>query len=366
MNQSGNLQESDHQVSRRSLLRFAGLGVAVLGSSTLLSACSGAGNAQNAAGAAKFTVASVPGDSFILDAISVANKDYAKHQLDVPKHINPSSGVQGFQLLVSNAIDGMGSDTLNLMATHVNGQEGQRPVMVGLRVMETTYGIVGSAKGNWPADSASFQKKMQSLKGKRVGVTAVGAGGDLQLKLALEEAGMKYSDVTVLAVGLAAQAIPNLKADRIDAYVGVQWTSTRYVAQESGGTVLVDFSAKDVPAIVRDQAVVAIAVREEMAKNNPQVVQNWLAAQQDAHQFMLDEPAKAAKILNDTGLGGKGLAIAEAYMQHYADQVAPSLQPNFKVPRDMVERMAEVGQRFGSIKQGSIKYETLVPEFARA
>lgn len=354
-------------VSRRSLLKFAGLGAAALGSASVLSACAGgSGNPAGAGELTKFTIASVPGDSFILDAINVANKDYVKHGLDVPKHISPSSGVQGFQLLIANAIDGMGADTLNLMATHANSQEGKRPVLVGLRTKETTYGIVRSKAGSWPAADASFEEKMRSLKGKKVGVPAVGSGGDLQLKLALEEAGMKYGDVTVLAVGLTPQAVPNINAGRIDAYVGVQWTAGRFIAQETGGEMLVDFADSGVPAILRDQAVVAIAVREETARDQPDLVQKWLAAQNDASQFMIEDKASAAKILNETGLGGQGADIATAYMEHYAQAVAPKLNPMFKVDRETIEHMSEVGLRFGSIEKDAIKYETLVPEFARA
>lgn len=357
----------ENGVSRRSLLKYAGIGAAALGTASLLTACGGGGGAQ--AGSkelTKFTISSVPGDSFILDAINVANGDYVKHGLDVPKHITPSSGVQGFQLLAAGAIDGMGSDTLNLMANHVNNQGGNRPVLIGFRTKETTYGIVRSEAGSWPAADASFEEKMRSLKGKKVGVTAVGAGGDLQLRLALEEAGMKYEDVNVLAVGLTAQAIPNMKAGRIDAYVGVMWTAARFVAQETGGSMLVDFAEPGVPSIVRDQAVVAITVREQMAKEKPELVQQWLAAQNDASEFMLKDKAGAAKILNETGLGGQGAEIAAAYLDHYAAQVAPKLNPMFKADRETVERMAAVGERFGSIGKGTIKYESFVPEFARA
>lgn len=354
----------DNGVSRRSLLKFAGLGAAALGSASLLSACGGGSSSAGSAG--KFTIASVPGDSFLLDSINVANKDYAKHQLNVPKHIVPSNGVQGFQLLVAGATEGMGADTLNLMTTHANSAKGKRPVLVGFRTTETTYGIVASKSGNWPGEDASFEEKMRSLKGKRIGVTSVGSGGDLQLKLALEEAGMKYSDVTTLAVGLTAQAIPNLKADRIDAYVAVQWTAARYVAQETGGPVLIDFADPKVPELIRDQAVVAITVREETAQNNPEMVQRWLTTQDDARKWMLENRDAAAEILNTTGLGGNGSDIAKAYVDYYAASVAPKLGTMFAAKEETVAHMMELGLRFGNFKKGDLTYEQLVPEFARA
>ncbi|GAA1891223.1 hypothetical protein GCM10009715_41040 [Paeniglutamicibacter psychrophenolicus] len=361
----GGLQGLDGGVSRRSLLRYAGLGAAALGSVPLLAACGGGKNASEG-GVTDFSIAAFPGDAYFLDAVNLANKDYAKHNLNVPKHLNPQSGVQAFQLLVAGAIDGYAADTLLLMATHANSSKGKRPLLVGFRTMETTYGIVGSQKHQWPSADASFEEKMASLKGKKVGVSSVGAGGDLQLKLALELAGMKYSDVTALAIGPTAQAIPNLKADRVDAYVTVQWTSTRFVAKETGGTILIDFAEKGVPDLMRNQAVVAIGVREDLVEQKPEVVQNWLAAQEDANKWIIANPDKAADLLNTTGLGGKAPEIAKAYVEHYAADVAPKLNPMFKASKETVDHMAELALRFGSVKKGDITFESLVPEFARA
>lgn len=191
----------DNEVSRRRLLKCAGLGAVALGSASLLAAC-GNNGAPAASGAMhKFAVATFPGDAYFLDTINLEKKIYAAHNLEVPKHITPQSGVQAFQLLVAGAIDGYAADTGLLMATHANSSKGKRPVLVGFRNLQTTYGIIGGPDSQWPATEASFDEKMHSLKGKKIGVTAVGAGGDFHVGLALKLAGMKPGDVTVLAVG---------------------------------------------------------------------------------------------------------------------------------------------------------------------
>ncbi|GAA5194422.1 hypothetical protein GCM10023346_21820 [Arthrobacter gyeryongensis] len=362
----GDLLALDGGVSRRALLQYFGLGAAAIGSASFLTGCGGGGSSASAAEPQKFAIASFPGDAYLLDAINLANKDYARHQLDVPKHLSPQSGVQAYQLLVAGAVDAYASDTLLLMATHANSSKGKRPLLVGFRTLETTYGIVGSKELSWPGSRARFEDKIGSLKGKRIGVSSVGSGGDLQLKLALELAGMKYNDVTVLAVGPTAQAIPNLNGGRIDAYVTVQWTATRFVAQETGGKILIDFAEADVPELMRNQAVVAMGVREEMVQQHPDVVKNWLAAQDDASKWIIGNKAAAADVLNTTGLGGKAPDIAAAYVEHYASDVAPKLKPTFKATKETVDHMAQLALRFGSVKEGDITYEALVPEFARA
>ncbi|HJX79261.1 ABC transporter substrate-binding protein [Glutamicibacter sp.] len=359
---AGGLQMLNGAVSRRSLLKFVGLGAAAVGSASLLTACGGSAGGD----LTKFGVAAFPGDSFFIDTANLANKDYANHGLDVPKHLTPQSGVQSYQLLVAGAIDGLASDTGLLMATHANSSEGKRPVLIGFRTPETSYGIVAGEGFSAPPASASFEEKMASLKGKKVGVTSVGSGSDLQLKLALELAAMKYSDVTALAVGTTANAIPNLKQKRVDAYVTVQWTSTRYVAKESGGSVLLDFAEQDVPGKLREQAVLAVAVREEMAQQQPELVKQWLECQWDAHQWILNKPHEAAALLNKSSLANSAPDIARDYIEHYAQSIAPNLQELFKAKKETVAQMAAVAQSFGSIKKGQISYETLVPEFARA
>ncbi|CCQ46162.1 putative lipoprotein [Pseudarthrobacter siccitolerans] len=340
--------------------------MAAFGTASLLAACGD--NVVPAASKAmhKFAVAAFPGDAYFLDTINLENKIYAAHNLDVPKHITPQSGVQAFQLLVAGAVDGYAADTGLLMATHANSSKGKRPVLIGFRNLQTTYGIIGGPDSQWPAPDASFEEKMQSLRGKKIGVTAVGAGGDLQLGLALELAGMKPGDVTVLAVGPTAQAIPNIKAKRIDAYVGVQWTATRFIAKEAAGTILLDFADASAPELLRNQAVVAIAVREETAQQNPDIVQNWLAAQDAASKWIGENKDAAAKLLNGNGLGGKAPEIAMEYVRHYGATVQPQLTPMFKATRETVENMSELALRFGSVQKGDITYEQLVPEFARA
>ncbi|MHA7288740.1 hypothetical protein ACX80V_03705 [Arthrobacter sp. MDT3-24] len=120
------------------------------------------------------------------------------------------------------------------------------------------------------------------------------------------------------------------------------------------------------PELMRNQAVVAKGVREEMVQQHPEVVQNRLAAQDDASKWIIGNQAAAADLLNTSGLGGKAPDIAAAYVEHYASEVAPKLQPTFKATKETVDRMAELALRFGSVKEGDITYEALVPEFARA
>ena len=353
---------SGSPMSRRSLIKYLGVGAAAIGAAPLLAGC---GN-DEASAAGDFGVAAFPGDSYFIDTVNLAEKQYAKHGLTVPKHLTPQSGVQGLQLLVAGAIDGFAVDTLLLLASHGNSAKGKRPMLVGMRDQQTTYAIVGNKNVKWPDKSASFEEKMHALKGKKIGVTSIGAGSDLQLKLALETAGMSYDDITPLAVGSTTQMIPNMRNERVDATVTVQWTSTRFLAAATDSSILLDFSEEGTPDIMRNQGVLCAAVREDQLEKNPDAVKAWLATQNDGRNWMLKNPKEAAALLNKTGMAGKGAAIAEEYIKHYADSVDPKLEPMFKAPKAAVERMIGLAEHFGNIDKGKVTYETLVPDFARA
>lgn len=349
--------------SRRSMLQFMGLGAAALSAAPLLSAC---GSGSSAAGSPeKFGIASFPGDVYFWDEVALKQGLYEEHNLVVDKHLTPQSGVQGMQLLVAEGIDGFGVDTLVLMSTFANSTKGKRPQLIGTRTVSSTYGIVAAPGLEIPDESASFTEKMQALKGKTIGVSQIGAGSDHQLRLALEEAGMEYGDVTALAVGPSAQMIPNIKEGRIDAAVAVQWTSTRHIAEETGGAVLLDFADASAPAIMREQTSACMAVRENTLENDPEVVENWLAVQKAAAKWMVDNPEDAADLLNQSALGGNSPDIAAEYIQHYTDNIHPVMDADLRAPRDQIERMIKLGEEFGNFPEGSVTYDELVPEFAR-
>jgi ABC-type nitrate/sulfonate/bicarbonate transport system substrate-binding protein len=186
------------------------------------------------------------------------------------------------------------------------------------------------------------------------------------LRLALAAAGMAYTDVTPLAVGQPTPAIAQMKANRIDAYVGITWATTRLMAALTGGSVLADFNESAAPDILRKQSVGAIVVREDFAQSHQDVAQAWLAAQWDAKDWVLANSAAAANLLNTGSFNGQALPICTQYISHFAQSLVPNLQPMFKVARADLEFMIELAVQLGTIKAGQVNYEDIVPAFARA
>lgn len=357
-------------IPRRSLLQYMGLaGAVTLGAGPLLTACSSGATGGTSADPAKMTkwaVGSSAGDIFMLDQVNFVNADYEKHGLDVQELIHPQSGVQTLQLLVAEGIDSTPVDTMTAISTFAKSTKGRRPMFIGVRAPEATYAVVTGPNGDWPDADASFEEKMAALKGKSIGVTAIGAGADLQLRLALNEAGMSYDDVTALAVGLPPQMIPNLKEGRVDAVISVQWSATRYIAQESGSDIYFEFADESSPASLREQAALSLVTRENVIEETPELIDAWIAAQNDGHQWILNNKDDAAELLNDYAMGGNAPDIAREFIDHYENVLTPKMQPDFKAPRDLLENMIGLTESFGLIDEGSVTYEDMVPEAYRA
>ncbi|MEV0702848.1 ABC transporter substrate-binding protein [Saccharopolyspora sp. NPDC050389] len=360
--------------SRRRVLQLAGASAAAAGLGSLLAACGGngpgSGSGPKAPGAlpemTPFHVQSAKIDSYFIDAVNLTENHYADYNLEVSDFIYPTSGLQGMQLMAAGQVDGGMTDTLVTLATFANSAPGTRPVVVGMRLNTSPYALVVNKEGSWPDANAGFEERMKSLKGKTVGLTAIGAGADQVLRLALARAGMQYSDVTPLAVGQTTPGIAQMQAGKLDAYVAQAWTMGRFVAQRTGGKVLIDFGANDVPDVLSKQQVGSIVVREDHAEQHQDAVKAWLACQSAALQWITKNKDEAAGLLNTQMLGGQSPDIAKDYVDHFTNTLVPQFQPDFKVTKDGVERMIGIAVQNGTVKEGQIKYEDLVPDFARA
>ena len=362
-------------VTRRSLFKFAGAGALAVGAGSLLAACGSGGSAASTSQATKaagalasptpFVVGSSSGDNFLIDLVNVDQNQFAAYNLEVPKLIYPQSGVQGLQMISAAAIDGAAMDTMGAMLSFANSQKGNRPVIVGIRMPVNTYNMI-VGPGNWPGAGASFAEKMASLKGKRIGVTAIGAGTDNMLNLALKAAGMDRGDIAVVGVGQIPAAIAQIKNDRLDAYVGFTFGSGLSVATQVGGQMLIDFSAAGTPALLSDLQVCPLVMREDKVESSQDTANAWLGAQWEAKTWITDNRAAASKLLNEGTFNNGAPEEATKTIDFMVDRVFPKVSPNWKVTRGAIEHAGDVMDQLGMLKKGTVSYEDIVPPFARA
>lgn len=360
----------DQHTNRRTALRAVGLGAVLAGTGGLLAGCGDDSSSSGASGGSgggstEFKIASAPGDNYFLDHVCKEQGTFTANKLDVGDFVFPQSGVQAMQLFAAGAITGMQQDTLLTMTSYANAQQGSRPQIVGMRIPETTYAIV-VGKGSWPDPSASYEERMQALKGKKVGVAAVGAGSDQTLRLALEEAGMGYDDVTHLGVGQFAPAIQQMQQGRIDAYVAVTYATSFMMANVTGGSVLVPFWEDNTPDLMHKQEVQPIIVREDYLADNAAVVESWKTAAWEGKDWIVANQDAAAKMLNESQFNGTAEAESKSYIDHYVTVTVPKLEDNWKVKKEGIDNMIVVAEKLGMITSGQLTYEDIVAESARA
>lgn len=351
-------------VDRRSLLKFGAFGLAAVGAAPLLSACGSSSTSSSAAKSIQLHWSS--GDTFLADVVAVQQGIFKDHKLDVGKNVETTSGVQTLQLMTTGAVTAALVDQLITMGAFLKTPKGRRVVQVGQRYPVNSYGVVVSANGGWPDDAASFADKVKSLRGKRVGVTSVGAGSDQQLILALEQVGVKTTDVTHIAVGLAAAGAAQLKAGRLDAYVGYSPSVSEFVAENAGGRVLASFADASAPSLLRSETVGSLVMSEKFVAENKDVVIAYLQAEQDANKWIVDNATAAADLLNQTSFAGKAAAPCEKAISFYVEQVVPKCLPQLKVSRQWFDSMSTIASTLGVVAPNAISYEDFVPALARA
>lgn len=264
------------------MMKLNFLAAALLALGTLAST---AGRAQTAPAAAETVrIQKYPGVISLL-AIVAAERGYcAKHGINCVLNTIPSS-VVGLQSMLSGGLD--------------VAMPAVEPALQ-LAAKGTPVRFIGNISRNGPyvfavseqMSSAPNQKKgfpalMHDLKGKKIGVTTRGSGPEYILRSMLASAGMKDSDVTIVAVGGPDTAYAALVNKQIDAAVSFEPMGalcdvlktchiSLWFARGNGPKELAALSGAYVPMVVR----------AEYAQKNPKAIAALRSALRDAENFI--------------------------------------------------------------------------------
>lgn len=214
-------------------------------------------------------------------AIVAADKGYCnKHGLNCVLVNNPSS-VVGLQALLSGGLDVASPAVAAALQLAAKGS----PVrFIGNAWQRNPYEFAVGNQGDMPKDLSAM---MHTLKGKKIGVTTRGSGPEYALKSFLHEAGMKESDVTIVAVGAPDMAYASLVNKQIDATVSYPplgalcevMKTCRIYAMLSRGEWPKELN-------LLDGAQLPLVVRGDYAAKNPKVIKSLRSAFKDAEAFI--------------------------------------------------------------------------------
>lgn len=162
-------------------------------------------------------------------------------------------------------------------------------------------------RGGWAVGTLpdSPIKQLTDLKGKTIGVAALGSGVMPVLKQSLAELGFKDTDYNVVAAGTGGQAAAAIQTKRVDALA--LWESM-YAAMENAGLKM---SYVDLP-IVEKLAGFSLATTDRFLKQNPKAVAGYCRAIAKGFAFTLANLSAAVKIFYEVFPQTKPANIDEA------------------------------------------------------
>ena len=149
----------------------------------------------------------------------------------------------------------------------------------------TFIGAVGN-KLDYILTAIPSVRKPEDLRGKRIGVSQIGASSDFIARFAVRQLGLNpEKDVKILGAGGMGQRWAALTGGHIDATV-VQPPFT-LLARKSGYPVLIDISAQDF-----QYPISAVLTTRSFIRSEPETVMNFMRGLADGMDFYRDEANK--------------------------------------------------------------------------
>lgn len=326
-----------------------------------LSAC-GNDAAQDDAERAKISIGTYPISGYLQDFVAQKEGFFAKNGLDAT--VIPSmAGATALQLMSNNKLQSYGIDFLSTLQAAKQGSDIRVAACLAPR---SVYVVIASEAAGLPFD-ASFTDRVKALKGKTVGVTALGAGTDRALVAMMSEAGMDQKSVQRIAVGVPSAAAGQLAAGRIDAYVTGSHSGAFQVEKSAPKTALyLDSGDPDAPKVVRGFAGLVWAVSGKWAKEHPEQVDDYVASLKQARDWIVANPKEAAQIMSQQVFGGADEDVAEKSAQVLIDDFYKQSDKDLTCPIETFNAAATVFEQQGLGKASDIAFEDIVLDRARS
>jgi ABC-type nitrate/sulfonate/bicarbonate transport system substrate-binding protein len=156
---------------------------------------------------------------------------FRKHKIDAEVIVTGQGGTVGIAALLSNDVQMLSSAGDLLTAAALRGGEA---VMLAGVVNKGLQRIMTIPEIKTPSD----------LKGRRVGVTRIGAVSHVVLQMMLQRWKMNPSDVQVMQVGTSPDMLVSLDKKGIDA--AVLTIPSMFVAEDRGYKILLDMADTDI------------------------------------------------------------------------------------------------------------------------
>lgn len=265
-------------ISRGSFLKAAGMLGVVAGSGGLLAACGG-GARSGSSEPVGISVSHYPSLLYTVPwAVAIEQGFFKERDIKLDEIVGSSGGGTTVRNVVTGGLP------IGAVAT---------PAAINAFNEGSGLKILGGAIAN--TQDISFVtlpekgiKSIEDLRGKRVGFTEPGSITQGCIVLSLKEVGIPIDEVELQAMGGLSEALTGLKEDAID--VAPQLLPIAFSTNEKEGFVTV-FQTTD---YVGDFAQLVMIASEQSVSQQPELLKSLIELYQQAIDFILDDPEKAA------------------------------------------------------------------------
>lgn len=151
---------------------------------------------------------------------------------------------------------------------------------------ESFYTLIARSNIPTPNKDKPYPAPMLDLRGKRVGVTALGALTAAMVETMARDAGLKVGeDITIVAAGAVNTAISALENGSIDAYLSYQPINQLLDARNKGQYTVV-LSPQQLPNLLRVNLFNHMVTTQEYIASNPRAVQAMCRSIREALQWI--------------------------------------------------------------------------------
>ncbi|WP_165958881.1 ABC transporter substrate-binding protein [Actinomadura sp. KC345] len=190
-----------------------------------------------------------------------------------------------------------------------------------------------------------YKKKIEALKGRNIGISALKSTTEMLGNMMLEAGGLSGSDVSYVAVGYGEGALSALKQGRVDAIVTYPFLTQQ---GEDAVELLVDIpNEKDAPADMFNTMNSGWIANKEWLDENPETAKKFCGAFGDALTHVTAEKnrdAVAGKLQKSFGIPSLGVA------KEVISADGPLSLLSTKLDCGALQRSIELAEKQGQIK----------------
>jgi len=240
---------------------------------------------------------------------------FRKNGLDATMVGPAMSGATAVALMTGGKLQSYFQDIPSVM---IADSSGAKLVFAACNMPGTIYFLVARGDIGLPANG-SFKEKIQALKGKTVGVIAIGSGTDRTIQISMASADVADKDITRVGVGAPAAAISQMNAGRVDAYITGSISGAYQVTKGvKNAIVYVDYSDPSTPTDARLFSSGGWMVPADWAAEHPDAVKSYRKSLEEAYAWIKDNQEEAANLMSQIMYNGAELDIAKASVKYYA------------------------------------------------